>query len=339
MRLTKELNQRGDGGMEPELPRPVGFLLAVLVPAALGLLGVAWAVSCLNSYGWAVFMVLPLVVSALSAFFARRFLTKSYAACYGLSVLSILVLAGFILALAIDGTVCLVMASPLALLIAVPGSMIGRALGGLSDRSRRVAPWLLLLIFPAFQGFEYAHPVESTIRQVTSRVTIDAPIEMIWEQVIAFDRITKPPEGIFRTGIAYPIQARIFGRGVGAIRYCIFSTGPFIEPITTWKPPNLLEFDVTENPPPMTELSPYKHLDAPHLHGTFVSKHGRFRLWEENGKVVLEGTTWYYQRILPDWYWHVISDAIIHKIHLRVLEQIQHQSEVEAHDAKESEGA
>lgn len=325
--------------MEPELPRPLGIFLAVLVPAALGLLGVVWAVSCLDSYGWAVFMVLPLVVSALSAFFARRFLTKSYAACYGLSVLSILVLAVLIIALAIDGTVCLVMASPLALLIAVPGAMIGRAWGGLSDRSQRVAPWLLLLTFPAFQGFEYAHPVAPAMRQVFSRVTIDAPIAAVWEQVIAFDRITKPPEGILRTGIAYPIQARIFGRGVGAIRYCIFSTGPFVEPITTWQPPHLLEFDVTENPPPMHELSPYKNLDAPHLHGTFVSKHGRFRLWEEGGKVVLEGTTWYYQRISPDWYWHVISDTIIHKIHLRVLEQIQSQSEMAVQGGSFAKGA
>ena len=165
------------------------------------------------------------------------------------------------------------------------------------------------------------------MHEVVSSLEIDAPIGKIWDEVIAFDRITKPPEGIFRLGIAYPIQARIQGHGVGAIRHCIFSTGPFVEPITVWQPPSLLEFDVTSNPPPMQEYSPYRYIDPPHLHETFVSRHGRFRLLEKDGKVVLEGTTWYYQRIAPDWYWHLFSDRIIHQIHLRVLEQIKQHAE------------
>jgi hypothetical protein len=111
------------------------------------------------------------------------------------------------------------------------------------------------------------------------------------------------------------------------IRHCIFSTGPFVEPIVAWEPPHRLEFDVSENPPPMKEFSPYGHIDAPHLHDTFVSRHGRFLLREENGKTVLEGTTWYFQRIAPDWYWHRFSDVIIHAIHRRVLEQIKRSAE------------
>jgi hypothetical protein len=247
------------------------------------------------------------------------------------SLLSIVVLGCFILVFAVDGLGCLIMALPLTFVIAIPGSIIGHQLGRwLSDDAAKMAPYIILLVFPVFQGFEYVHPVEPPMREVTSRVVIDAPIRQVWDEVIAFDRITKAPEGILRWGIAYPIQAKIYGRGVGAVRHCIFSTGPFVEPITVWQPPYLLEFDVTKNPPPMNELSPYGHIDVPHLHDTFVSRHGRFRLWEENGKVVLEGTTWYYQKISPDWYWHLFSDVIIHKIHLRVLEQIQTQSEIES---------
>ena len=37
-----------------------------------------------------------------------------------------------------------------------------------------------------------------------------------------------------RAGLAYPMRARIEGSGPGAVRYCEFSTGPFVEPIVTW---------------------------------------------------------------------------------------------------------
>lgn len=301
---------------------------AIVLSALAGALAVFLSVTCLSSYGWSVFLVLPFAQAAFAAFLVRRAVPCSRAKSYLVAILSIGLLGVMIICLRLDGAICLLMALPLAAVIALPGALLGHALGEHSANGPSgLIPLGILLIFPAFQGFEYLHPPEPPVRQVTSRVTIHAPIETVWEEVIAFDRITKPPEGIFRLGIAYPIQAHIYGQGVGAVRHCIFSTGPFVEPITTWDPPHRLEFDVTSNPPPLNEMSPYGHIDVPHLHGTFVSRHGRFRLWEENGQVVLEGTTWYYQRISPDWYWHLLSDAIIHQIHLRVLEQIKTQAE------------
>jgi hypothetical protein len=102
-----------------------------------------------------------------------------------------------------------------------------------------------------------------------------------------------------------------------------------VEPITVWNKPKHLAFDVTENPPPMKELSLYEDMHAPHLHGHMVSKKGQFRLIERGNKVLLEGTTWYSHSISPEFYWGFVSDAIIHKIHLRVLNHIKRHSEKE----------
>jgi hypothetical protein len=77
----------------------------------------------------------------------------------------------------------------------------------------------------------------------------------------------------------------------------------------------------------MKEFSPWGEIDTPHLHDTFTSERGRFRLYEEEGKTILEGTTWYRQTIFPDFYWHKISDHLIHLIHLRVLQHIKKQAE------------
>jgi len=62
------------------------------------------------------------------------------------------------------------------------------------------------------------------------------------------------------------------------VRQCIFSTGPFAEPIEVWDEPRLLKFGVTANPAPLNELSPYGNIQPAHLHGYFVSKQGQFLL-------------------------------------------------------------
>jgi hypothetical protein len=117
---------------------------------------------------------------------------------------------------------------------------------------------------------------------------------------------------------------------VGAVRYCVFSTGPFVEPITAWEPRLRLAFDVVESPAPLRELTPYD-VAPPHLEGYLLPRRGEFRLVAlPNGRTRLEGSTWYEQRLAPEGYWALFSDAIIAKIHLRVLDHIRALSESES---------
>lgn len=160
--------------------------------------------------------------------------------------------------------------------------------------------------------------------EVVRSVEIDASCQEVWPAVIAFTPITEPPTGWFRFGIAYPLKAQIDGQGVGATRYCEFSTGAFVEPITTWQPPYRLAFEVSSQPSPMTELSPYRHIHPPHLDGFLASKRGEFRLVAlPHNRMRLEGHTWYSVDMYPQAYWQMWSDHIIHAIHLRVLHHIR----------------
>ena len=73
----------------------------------------------------------------------------------------------------------------------------------------------------------------------------------------------------------------------------------------------------------MHEWSPYADLHPPHLDGYLRSTGGEFRLIGiEGGRTRLEGTTWYEIDMQPGWYWRVWTDALIHRIHLRVLEHV-----------------
>lgn len=124
------------------------------------------------------------------------------------------------------------------------------------------------------------------------------------------------------------LRATIDGTGVGAVRRCEFSTGAFIEPITAWEPGRRLAFDVAAQPPPMHELSPYRHIHPPHLDGYLRCRRGEFRLVPlDGGRTRLEGSTWYEYEIYPQCYWTLWQDALIQRIHRRVLDHIRRESE------------
>ena len=115
---------------------------------------------------------------------------------------------------------------------------------------------------------------------------------------------------------------------MGAVRHCEFTTGAFVEPITVWEPPHKLAFDVVDQPPSMEEWSPWNVVHAPHLVGTMQSRRGQFELVELGPTTTrLVGTTWYTLDLAPGAYWSLFSDAIVHRIHGRVLRHIESLSE------------
>jgi hypothetical protein len=214
---------------------------------------------------------------------------------------------------------------------------MGGSVGYLIQRrpwSRGEAPALLMLLVffvPVLMGAEYENPPETPLIEVKSSIVINAPPEQVWKHVVSFSELPPPDEWVFHVGVAYPIRARIAGTGPGAIRTCVFSTGPFVEPIQVWDEPHLLRFGVTANPAPMQEWTIYSDVQPRHLHGFLVSRQGQFLLTPlSGGRTLLEGTTWYEHHLWPAPYWQLWSDSIIHRIHLRVLNHIKRLAEEHA---------
>ena len=236
-----------------------------------------------------------------------------------------------LLVLAFEGVICLIMAAPLA------GGMA--AVGGVAGYFIQAQRWrhdsapiccVAFLVVPLLMGMEHLEPTPAPLLAVYSSVEIAAAPERVWRHVVTFSELPAPTEWLFRAGVAYPIRAEILGYGVGAERHCVFSTGPFVEPIEVWNEPQLLKFSVTQNPPPMQEWTPYHDLHPPHLDGFLESKGGQFKLIRlPNGGTRLEGTTWYHHHMWPVGYWQAWSDFIIHRIHLRVLNHVKNLSEQE----------
>jgi len=297
---------------------------ALITLLAGGLLAI-FSIHVLAAYGWGLFLGIPFAMGFISVLIYGYHAPRSFKSCVGVACLSPLLLGLAFLVYAVEGLICLLMAAPLALLIAAMGGALAYTLQrwrGTPAASPAIMG-LVLLGLPLGMVIEHRAAPAPAIFAVTSSIEVDAPPEAVWPNVIAFAELPPPREFLFRAGIAYPIRAEITGTGPGAVRRCVFSTGPFIEPIEVWDAPRLLKFTVTSNPAPLAEWTPYERITPPHLRGFLVSRGGQFRLTPlPGGRTLLEGTTWYRHSMWPAAYWRLWSDYIIHEIHLRVLHYI-----------------
>jgi len=295
-------------------------------------LEIVFTTNGLGNYGWGLFVGIPFFLGLSSTLIYSFHRPRPLGKCLLVATISVAVLGAALFALAVEGFICLVMALPLALALALFGAFIGWVL----QRGPSFAPSTLnvvsigFLLIPGLILVEYGIGETPPLYKVTTSVVIKSDPQTVWTHVVTFSQLPPPTEAIFKTGIAYPIRAEMHGRGAGAVRHCIFSTGPFVEPITTWDEPRLLQFDVSEQPRAMEELSLYNDLRPPHLENYFIARKGQFELKSlPDGTTLLEGTTWYQNRFWPAPYWHLWSDEIIDKIHNRVLLHIKSLAENE----------
>lgn len=304
-------------------------LLAIAAGVIVCAIMVAVAIVKVQVYGVGLFVLTPVLIGFASAWAYTRTGYRKLRECLAIAFLTLLCLGGGLLAIRVEGLICLFMALPLALPLVLLGACFAYWLQQRnSSRPATATLSLLLILTPGTSFLESALDREAQVFAVQSAIEIEASPEAVWSNVVSFQDLPAEREWLFHTGVAYPIRARIDGTGPGAIRECIFSTGPFVEPIEVWDAPRLLRFSVTHNPQPMQEWSPGVEIHPPHLNGYLVSKRGQFLLTRlPRGRTRLEGTTWYQHHMWPAAYWTVWSDYIIHRIHMRVLNHVKVLSE------------
>ena len=304
-------------------------LLAAAICVAVSTLLLALNVYLTGGYGIALFLGLPFLIGLLVARLHNRDELHPLGETLGASVAALFMCSGVLLMFALEGVVCLAMATGLALPVTCLGAYLGWTLAARTGTKSDSLGYfgVALVALPLWDALETRFESRAPYA-VTSSIEIHASPERVWENVVSFSDLPAPEHWLFETGIAYPLRARIEGDGVGAIRHCEFTTGAFVEPITVWDEPRHLAFDVASQPEPMEEWSFYKEIHPPHLSGYFRSVRGEFRLIPlGQGRTRLEGTTWYELDIHPHFYWRFLGDRIVHRIHARVLEHIARLSE------------
>jgi uncharacterized membrane protein YhaH (DUF805 family) len=328
---TSSAAEGGGSAVSRYWPRSRGGS-AALAALLAGLLGVIVAYGDLRffgSYGLTLFIALPFVMGYLAVLLYTR-TQDLYASETDLLVvvtLSVTIAGAGILAVAIEGAICILMAAPIAWFLAMLGGALGAVVHG-RFRSRTASPSTfaaLVMALPVLLGAEQFSPPPVPRFQVHTSIEIAAPPEVVWKRLIQFPPLPAPKQWPFRLGVAYPIEAKLAGEGLTADRECRFSTGSFKEPILAWEPGKHFAFAVSDEPLLMRETSPYKEIHVRHLEDhDFQPERADFELVQlANGGTRLEGTTTYTNKMWPGLYWRIWTDAIIHSIHNRVFNHVK----------------
>lgn len=189
-------------------------VLSIVLTAAIGLLFALLGTSYAGAYGWSLFVGLPFCLGLFAVLLHSYHGPRSWGACLLVSLLPVGVLGLALVAVAVEGVICVLMAAPLALLLALFGGLLGYYIQDSHWRASSPAMMsVVLLVMPALFGMERAAGLEPPAFTVRTAIEVKAPPEAVWQEVVAFAEIPPPTEMLFRAGIAYPIRAEISGRG------------------------------------------------------------------------------------------------------------------------------
>jgi uncharacterized membrane protein YhaH (DUF805 family) len=306
-----------------------GWMSAVqgmIAGMALTLFAVAVGALVFGAYGFGIFFVAPFVIGATTGYLVNRKSDMGGARTLGL-VVGATALGGIALvAAALEGIVCIVLAAPLALLVAMVGGFLGRAI---ALRTRRSPMQTLsgVVLLPLVFALESALPATTTFHTYQT-IRIAAPPETVWRAIVQMAPITEPPTLPFRLGVAYPLGGEIIGEGVGALRRGAFSTGVALERVAEWVPERKLSLVVLNDVPAMRELSPYRHVHAPHVVGYFQTTEVSFEIRPQaNGDTVLVERSSHELKLEPVLYWLPLARWVVTENNARVLAHIRHQAE------------
>lgn len=171
------------------LPKSVfgSAALAVGAGVLLALGAVALGTKVLRDYGWGLFAGVPFAMGFLAAIIHGARERRNIGQSVTVAFVAVALAGGALLALAFEGVICLLMASPLALALAAVGALVGHVVQ--SSRWRRTPPQLFcvpMLAVPLMLGTETLRPGPPPLLKVVSAIEVDAPPEEVWRNVVAF---------------------------------------------------------------------------------------------------------------------------------------------------------
>lgn len=182
-----------------------------------------------------------------------------------------------------EGSICIVMALPIMLVLSIAGGLIAYSTRRRPHVSTVSKVGALVLPF-ALTPVERLHSPPTSLRTVATEIAIAAPSAVVWSQIVQVPAIAREelePSLATRLGFPRPVAATLDHPGVGGVRHATFEGGVlFVETITDWRENELLRFRIaadTASIPPTT-LDEHVTIGGPYfdvLTGTYsIEPHG-----------------------------------------------------------------
>lgn len=245
------------------IPRPIA-LICVVIGVAYGLItrlifGLDLDADYFEIMSVSFIMGVPLVIGFITIL-AAKIGKERWALWFVLPWAASLLTIAAALLLAWEGLICAFVWVPMFLVLSSVGGVFAGLYLLLTGPS---APTNMVLISVALLPF-LASPLEQFIAPPTSLRTVHTQIEIesdaatVWANIREVPAISEAEHSStfsHRIGFPRPIEARLIGEGIGAVRHATFERDVlFIETITAWEPERYIRFEITadENIPPTT---------------------------------------------------------------------------------------
>jgi hypothetical protein len=293
--------------------------------AIVGVVGIVVGTWIVDSYGWFLFLGVPAlvgVVSALPVMIEREHWTQKRVVIA--ATLGIFFAHFFSFFTTVEGAVCLAMAFPVTLSIALLAALVTDALA-LQHKAQWYSFGVGLVALQSMLGV-VDHRLPTPRSTVTSTVEIAAPVEKVFALATSSIELAPPSDPILQFTGAYGVRSQAIGTGEGSYRLCQFSTGKCLQRMAIWEPNRKVEATVLISPPPIRELS-FAHVHPPHLNGYTTMKKWTLEFEDLGGRTRVTRTTVYEQRMQPGWYWTFIGDQMVSRIHAHKLDWLKSASE------------
>ncbi|MCB0131845.1 MAG: hypothetical protein KDD78_13385 [Caldilineaceae bacterium] len=175
-------------------------------------------------------------------------------------------LVGTALLVGWEGSLCIVMALPIFLVMGSLGGLVAGWIGQGTRGTTQLSALIFIALLPYLvTPLELRSRPPTQIRSVATAIVIDAPAATVWEQIIRVPAIQPDELGVTPVnlmGIPRPVEATLSHEGIGGVRHATFEHGvTFVETITAWEPQRGLAFSIAAQAETMT---------SPDLNGQIV---------------------------------------------------------------------
>lgn len=282
--------------------------------------------------------LVPAALGAVTAFFSPRTSRWRWFYWLLLPLAPCLLLMAVVLALAWEGMICIVMASPIFFGMAILGGATTGLVLWLVER-QKMQPGAPLgtvasaLVIPFLLApLEGRVPPPDEIREVATAVAIDADPATVWRQIVRVPTITpaEAPSSFFHwIGIPRPLEATLSADGVGGLRLARFEGGiAFRETVTAWTPEQGFAFDIRVVPDSIGPDVLDRHVRVGGEY--FDVLEGRFRIEPAARGVVLHLTSRHRLTTRLNGYASLWTTAVMRDIQDTVCAVVKHRSEAAA---------
>lgn len=230
-----------------------------------------------------------------------------------------------------EGGICVAMAAPFFFAGAALGSSLTVAL--LRKRALRHTPPLMILAPLLLAPFEPHLDYRMVDEQVVSIIEIDAPRADVWAQTVEIRDIRRPElKPTFShnvVGVPTPVNARMEGQGVGAVRQLRWTKGVrFEEVVTAWDQDRRLAWDFRFGPDSIPDaVEAHIDVDSSYL----KLARGDYVLEDlPNNRTRLTLTTRYRMATPINAYCALWGKIFLNDFHSTVLKVIKDRSEAQA---------